>query len=179
MEARYEKGEIRSFEEYTELLKEHGHDTARVIVIDRKNLFDKILDQAIARKKSKLIKRNLRDILKEYFDENGFETNILDSMAKIDGSGHLPLINSFFKQYFVSKNDKMNTLCIKGKKTVVNLSFARELRRSSLRKSMLNYMVPILISTTRNKEHMIITNIILHSSSLKRANSMPCLTLEI
>ena len=86
MEARFEKGEIRSFEEYTELLKEHGHYTARIIVIDMNSLFDKILDQAIARKESKLIRRNLRDILKEYVDENNGETNILNSMAKIEGS---------------------------------------------------------------------------------------------
>ena len=96
MEKRFTNGEIRKLSEYIILLKDHKNDRARLKVMREYALFERdfnfFLAEAEANLQSKELKEILFDFIKDYPDEYDMESVI----ARIEDSGHAPLIKAFY-----------------------------------------------------------------------------------
>ena len=88
MENRFAEGEIRTVDDYIELLKQYGRDTASHKVFRKYHLFELAISFCLLEMSDKLIHPNLKEVVEEYLSESTVETNITEVKAKIEQAGH-------------------------------------------------------------------------------------------
>ena len=69
MERRFEKGEIRSYDQYVNMLYESNNKKARIILMNHKKLFELAMNFCLSRNEANIKKRELSEVLKEFIDE--------------------------------------------------------------------------------------------------------------
>ena len=114
MEQRFDQGEIRSLDDYMDLLHTSGNQLARVNMMKNLFLFERSINFCLLRQESNQIGRQPTEVLEDYIGEHPSQKTIAQVKKAVRKSGHSELIRDFIEKTFYPVDKKKLTYVIRG-----------------------------------------------------------------